>query len=275
MSTSIDTAFIKQFGAEVHEGYARRGSMLRGLVRTKNGVQGNQYQFHIMGSHLNAVQKTRHGVVQSANASHGTATVTLADWYVAENVDKLDELKINHDERGVLTRKMTQALGRKTDNILITVLAAATQKSTSIIPATGGMTLTKAMGIVEYFGANDILPYEKVYVALPWAQWMELHTLEEFTRDNYVGETPLKDFTASQRTWMGVTWFPHSGLAASGGDSALGLAWAESAVGHAIGAEISLDAWWDGNSQSTRLTASMSQGAVLIDDEGVAPITFT
>ena len=38
MATSITTAFIKQFEAEVHMAYQRMGSKLKNTVRTLNNV---------------------------------------------------------------------------------------------------------------------------------------------------------------------------------------------------------------------------------------------
>ena len=42
MSTSISTAFIKQFESEVHMAYQRMGSKLRNTVRQVNNVKGSQ-----------------------------------------------------------------------------------------------------------------------------------------------------------------------------------------------------------------------------------------
>ena len=45
MSTSISTAFIKQFESEVHMAYQRMGSKLRNTVRQVNNVKGSQARF--------------------------------------------------------------------------------------------------------------------------------------------------------------------------------------------------------------------------------------
>ena len=49
MATSISTAFIKQFEAEVHLAYQRMGSKLMNTVRRSNNVKGNQVTFQKMG----------------------------------------------------------------------------------------------------------------------------------------------------------------------------------------------------------------------------------
>jgi len=62
MSTSISTAFIKQFEAEVHMAYQRMGSKLRNTVRQLNNVTGSQARFQKVGSGT-AVSKSRHAAV--------------------------------------------------------------------------------------------------------------------------------------------------------------------------------------------------------------------
>ena len=49
MSTSISTAFIKQFEAEVHMAYQRMGSKLKNTIRQVNNVQGSQERFQKVG----------------------------------------------------------------------------------------------------------------------------------------------------------------------------------------------------------------------------------
>lgn len=45
MANSIDTAFIKQFEADVHMAYQRMGSKLRNTVRTVGNVAGSVVRF--------------------------------------------------------------------------------------------------------------------------------------------------------------------------------------------------------------------------------------
>ncbi len=96
MSTSIDLSFVKQFEREVHEAYQRRGSLLRGTVRTKNNVRGASTTFQKVGKGA-ATTKARHGQITPMNASHDPIECQLADFYAGDWVDKLDEMKTNHD----------------------------------------------------------------------------------------------------------------------------------------------------------------------------------
>ena len=154
MSTSISTAFIKQFEAEVHMAYQRMGSKLRNTVRQLNNVTGNQARFQKVGTG-SAVSKSRHAQVPTMDVSHSIVDVTLSDFYAADYVDRLDELKTNIDERQVLAMSASAALGRKTDQLIIDVLDAGTN-SNNVAHGSAALTLAKALTVYEAFGEGDV-----------------------------------------------------------------------------------------------------------------------
>ena len=47
--------------------------------------------------------------------AHTNVEVTMADFYASEYMDKLDDLKININERQAVAQSAAAALGRKTD----------------------------------------------------------------------------------------------------------------------------------------------------------------
>jgi len=117
MANSIDTAFIKQFESDVHLAYQRMGSKLRNTVRTTN-VTGNIARFQKIGTG-EATTKSRNGMVTPMELAHTTVEATMADFYAAEYIDKLDELKTNINERQAVAQSAAAALGRKTDAIIV------------------------------------------------------------------------------------------------------------------------------------------------------------
>ena len=62
----------------------------------------------------------------------------MADFYAAEYIDKLDELKININERQAVAESAASALGRKTDEIIITAMDAGAN-STQIADTSGAL----------------------------------------------------------------------------------------------------------------------------------------
>ncbi len=110
MANTIDQAFIKQFESEVHMAYQRMGSKLRNTIRSTN-VTGSTARFQVIGKGT-ASTKTRNGDVTTMELAHTNVEATMADYYAAEYIDKLDELKININERQAVAQSAAAALGQ-------------------------------------------------------------------------------------------------------------------------------------------------------------------
>lgn len=271
MSTSIDQAFIKQYESEVHEAYQRQGSKLRGTVRTKNGVVGSTARFQKSGTGV-AGTKTRHGVVPVMNVEHTNVDVTLEDHYAGDWVDKLDEAKTNINERQILTNAGAYALGRKTDDIILSALSNAT--NTTVVGTTG-MTVAKVESSIAELGERDV-PVDggEMYGLVGWQEWTELMGDAKFSSADYVpaNEMPYGGKGIFAKSFMGAMWFPSSIIVADGSDHTTNFLYHKMAVGHAIGVDVTADVTWHGDRAAHFINHMMSQGAVLIDNNGVQSI---
>lgn len=267
MATTIDQAFVKQFESEVHLAYQRMGSKLRNSVRVKNDVKGATTVFQKVGKGI-AATKARHGDVPVMNLTHSNVTATLADYYAGDWVDKLDELKINHDERAVIANAGAYALGRKTDELIIDQLAATTTAATT---TTGGLTLDKVMEAFELLGENDVPDDGERYAVVGWKQWSELFQINQFASAEYVGADELPFVSTQAKRWLGTLWVPHSGLPLDGTDRSV-FWYHKTAIGHAVGADVESDITWHGDKAAHFINNMMSQGAKLIDEDGVVEI---
>lgn len=270
MSTTIDQAFIKQFEREVHEAYQRQGSKLRNTVRTINSVNGSTAVFQKVGKGT-ASTKSTHGMVPVMNLAHSNIEVTLQDYYAGDWVDHLDELKTNIDERQVIASAGAQALGRKTDELIINQLASAT--SNVIADGNVGLTKDKVLQAFETFGDNDVPDDGQRYCIVGWKQWSELLALDEFVRSDYIGHNELPFATITQaKSWLGTIWIPHSGLPIDGNDIRSCFWFHKNAVGHAMASDVETDITWHGDRAAHFVNNMMSQGAGLIDEAGIIVI---
>lgn len=265
MSAPISNAFIKQYESEVHTAYQRMGSKLTNMTRKKTGITGTSTTFQKVGKGT-AGQKSRHGLVPLMNIDHTPIECVLADYYAGDYVDKLDELKTNIDERKVSTEAGAAAMGRKSDDIVVTAFGG-----TLIATGATGLTTTKINTVYEAFGANDVPDDGERYFAVDPKCWTDLLTITAFSSSDYVGPDKLPYAGGMvAKMWMGFMFFPFSGLAdgAGGAADARNLAWHKNALGFAVGADISTDVTWEGTRQAHFIAHSMSQGAVSIDDLG-------
>ena len=270
MSTTIDQAFIKHFEREVHEAYQRQGSKLRNTVRTINNINGAEAVFQKVGTGT-ASTKSTHGMVPVMNLDHSNVSVALEDYYAGDWVDRLDELKTNIDERQVIAAAGANALGRKTDEMIINALGAADDHV--IADGNVGLTLDKALTAFETFGANDVPDDGGRFAVVGWKQWSELLQIDEFSNADYIGAEQLPFSSITQaKMWLGTIWIPHSGLPVDGNDIRSCYFYHKTAIGHASGSDVQTDITWHGDRASFFVNNMMSQGSALIDEAGIVTI---
>lgn len=266
MAVDINDAFVKQFESEVHMAYQRMGSKLRNTVRAKSNVKGSSTTFQKVGKGT-AGTKSRHGNVPVMSIDHSNVECTLGDYYAADYIDKLDELKINHDERMVVTQSAAAAMGRKSDDLIVTALDTTSNVVTEA--STTGLNQTKVNTVFEYFGNNDVPDDGERYFVVSPGAWTDLLGLNAFSSADFVGmdELPYKGGMVAKR-WMGFMFMTFSGLPVAS-NIRKNFAYHRSGLGLASGAEVSTELNYVPEKAAHLATSMMSQGAVLIDGTGV------
>lgn len=266
MVMEIEDAFVKQFESEAHLEYQRMGSAIRNTVRTKANIKGKSTTFQVAGSGT-AGGKDRHGLIPQMNTSRAPIEVSLTDRYASDYVDDLDELKLQHDERGVITSTVTGALGRDTDDILFTAMDASANPNNSSTAVTWSAAAAP-IAIMEEMGNADVPMDRNLFAVVPWEAWGDLLDIDEFSHQDYVPQDKLWFEGVTAKFWLGFNWFPHSGLPVDGSGDKKMFFYHKQCLGHAIGKDLAINPWYDGNRDSYRITGKMSHGAGLIDDTG-------
>ena len=266
MSVSIDNVFVKHFEADVHLAYQQTGTKLRSTVRSKSGVVGASTTFQKVGRGT-ASTKSRHGIVPVMNLNHEPVECLLMDYYAGDWVDSLDELKTNIDERRVVASAGAYALGRKTDELIISAMQGATA---NVGDYTSGLTKDLVLSALEILNTNDVPDDGRRFAVVGVHQWNELLSMDEFVSADYVSDTPLLNgFEA--RKWLGITWVLYNALPVSDTKRDCFIYHASS-IGHACGQEVKTDISWHGERAAHFISNSMSQGAVLIDGDGIVRV---
>jgi len=264
--SDITMAFVKQFEADVHLAYQQTGTKLRSTIRAKNGVIGASTTFQKVGRG-SAGTKSRHGLVPVMNLDYEPVECPLLDYYAGDWVDALDELKINHDERRVVASTGAYALGRKTDELIIGAMQNATL---NVGNETVGLTKEKVLAAVGVLNTNDVPDDGRRFCVVGVDQWNALLSMDEFVRADFVGDHVLTGGFES-RKWLGVNWILHNGLPVDGSVRQCFMYHA-SAIGHAVGQDVKTDVSWHGERAAHFISNSMSQGSVLIDQNGIVRI---
>jgi hypothetical protein len=263
MANTIDTAFIKQFESEVHMAYQRMGSKLRNTVRTVSSVRGNTVRFQKIGTG-SASTKSRNGNVAPMELAHTNVEATMADYYAAEYIDKLDELKTNIDERQAVAKSAAAALGRKTDDILITAMDAGAN-ATQINSTAAAVDKADLLTLFETFGSADIPEDGGRYLAMHPKGYADLFAINEFASSDFVGEQNLPFAGGmTMKEFLGFKIFSTSAVTAG-----KNIAYHTSAVGLGIGSDVTTELNYVAEKVSHLATSMMSMGSVVIDDNGV------
>ena len=262
MANTIDQAFIKQFETEVHMAYQRMGSKLRNTVRSSN-VSGSSARFQKIGTGT-AVTKARQADVAPMDLAHTNVEVTMVDYFAAEYIDKLDELKTNINERQAVATSAAAALGRQTDALIIAAMDAGAN-ATQIADTSGAIAKADLLTLFETMGTADVPEDGQRYLAMSPAGYSDLFNITEFASSDYVGPQNLPFAGGmTMKEFLGFKIFSTSAVA--GGKN---FAYHTSAVGIGVNAEVQTEVNYVPQKVSHLTTSMMSMGAIAIDSNGI------
>ena len=247
VGSDIDDAFVTQFESEVKLAYQRMGSQLRGTVRNKTNIVGSSDKIQKMGT-VTVGTKTRNGDVNMSDQSHDVVTITITDKYGGRFVDSLDELKINHDERGSVANSIAYALGRESDQVIVD----ATDGHSLATSTVGLITQPKVEQIYESFGENDIPNDGGRFMIVSPKGWIDLMQLSTFASEDYVAESE-KPFTMGTpaKRWFQFWVMTFSGLSlVTATDIRTSHTWHNSAVVYGSQKEAGIQVAWENTKQA-------------------------
>jgi hypothetical protein len=282
MSTSINSAFIADYTADVHLVFQREGSMLRSGVFAKDNIVGSTAYFEKLGTGT-ATTKSRHGEITPMNATHTQPSCTIVDFFAGDWVDLLDEAKTNIDARMAYARSGAYALGRKVDSQITVVLDATTQSTITLAVTSYAAILAGLLTFVEALDANSVPNDGQRYAAITPRMYAQAMTVTSFSSADFVGSNglPFSEGAPGHRRWkdwMGVKWAMHPDLPGQGTSTAKCFVWHKSALGYASGKHagnvaaneaVTADITWHGDRASHFVNHMMSGEACMIDDTGV------
>jgi len=262
MANTIDQAFIKQFETEVHMAYQRMGSKLRNTIRSTN-VSGSTARFQKIGTG-SATTKSRNGNVTPMELAHTNVEVSMSDFYAAEYIDKLDELKTNINERQAVAQSAAAALGRKTDELIIAAMDAGAN-STQIHDASSALEKADLLSLFETMGTADVPEDGQRYLAMSPAGYADLFAINEFASSDFVGPQNLPFAGGmTMKEFLGFKIFSTSAVA--GGKN---FAYHTTAVGIGVNSDVQTEVNYVAEKVSHLATSMMSMGSVAIDDNGI------
>ena len=271
MSTSISTAFVAQFDAEVKQAY-QGAAKLFGTVRTKTGVVGSTHRFPKLGKGLAQPRIPQTDVVPM-NVQHSNATATLEDWSAPEYSDIYDLQKINFDERKELKMAIASAMGRRMDQLNLDAMDAganSTQVSDNVGGTDTGLNTAKLRRAKRLMDAAGVPATDRYFVH------------GAIGLEQLLGETSAtsSDFNSVKAlvngeidTWLGFKFIMIEDRDEGGLDLTTNIrknfAYHKQAMGLAVGIDMRTEINYISEKTSWLVNGIFSAGSIGIDDNGI------
>lgn len=288
MAITIDNAFSTMFSDQVTHNAQQKASKLQGAVRTVRNVTGSTYKFPILGKAGAVKNKVSHQDIEALSTFAGTpsptgaatwvgdtgapmnfgtsATATIDTYSAGEYADDFDILKTNADVRDAYATSIAAAMNRAYDNAIISALDASVSAQALAAELTNN-TLNAAGLIAIHKALNDTDADENDrYLLVSPNGYSELITNFGNNADGPFNRA----FTdGSIPNVMGFNVIMHTGLSAGSNSDHKSYAWSKSAVGMAVGKDITTSVNYVPQKLATLISSEFSGGAVVIDPKSV------
>ena len=275
MAINLSTAFVTLFDAEVKQAYQAQ-AVLRGAIRVRSGVEGASYKFPKIGKGVAQVRIPQTDVAP-LNVTYGQVTVNLADYIAAEYSDIFMQAKVNFDERRELVQVVSNAIGRRQDQLILDALINSGTSNT-VASSIGGnntnLNVAKLRAAAEQLNTKNV-PMDNRHIVIHASSLSSLLGETSVTSSDFNNVKALVQ--GDINTFLGFTFHvlgdrEEGGLPIATGDRKV-FAFHRDAVGMAEGIAPKTEINYIPEKTSFLVASMFSAGAVAIDAEGIVQIT--
>jgi hypothetical protein len=274
MAINLSTAFVTLFDAEVKQAY-QASAVLRPAVRIRSGVEGSTYKFPKIGKGVAQIRIPQTDVTP-LNVTYSQVTATLSDYIAAEYSDIFMQAKVNFDERRELVKVVSNAIGRRQDQLILDALTAssATSVSNDIGGSDTNMNVAKLRSAAQTLNANNV-PMDGRHIIIHASSLASLLSETAVTSSDF---NTVKALVQGEiNTFLGFTFHvlgdrTEGGLIKDGSNDRTCFAFHKDAVGLAEGIAPKTEINYVAEKTSFLIASMFSAGAVAIDDEGIVKI---
>jgi len=276
MAQSITNAFVTIFDEEVKQAYQGE-AMLRGTFRTRSAAQGQTVKFPKIGKGVATIRVPQMDVTP-LNVTHSQVTATMTDYAASEFSDIFHQSHVNFDERQELVQVVSKAIARRSDQICIDALNAASSPSTvatSVGGSASNMNIEKLRAAAKALNDKNV-PAENRHLLMHSSQLDALLGETEVTSSDFASVKALvrgeiDSFMGFRIHTMGDR--DEGGVPKPSTRSC--FAWHQDSVGYAESMSQKTEVNYVPIKTSFLVTSMFSAGAVAIDDEGIVKISCT
>jgi hypothetical protein len=276
MAQNLSTAFVTLFDAEVKQAYQAQ-AVLRGAVRVRAGVEGSTYKFPKIGKGVAQVRVPQTDVAP-LNVTYGQVTATLSDYIAAEYSDIFMQAKVNFDERRELVQVVSNAIGRRQDQLILDALAASSTSltvSNDIGGSDTNLNVAKLRTAKQKLDAGNV-PMDNRHIIIHANGLSSLLSETAVTSSDF--NTVKALVQGDINTFLGFTFHvlgdrSEGGLPVDGSLDRTCYAFHRDAIGMAEGIAPKTEINYIPEKTSFLVASMFSAGSIAIDDEGIVKIT--
>lgn len=277
MSKHLSSAAQQEFDSLVHHLFQAEGR-IRGMnaTRMRTGVVGDIYKFRTMGKGM-ANQKASQADVTPMDVTHSLVNCTLENWNAPEYTDIFDQAEVNFDEKTELAKAIAAVMGRRTDQLVIDALDAATPTATIAVSVGGadtGLNVAKLRAAGESLDNNGVPGDGRFFVGNTRSKWTLLAETETTSSDyntvKALANGDINSFAGFQFIWIADN--AEGGITEAAGDVYNSYAFHRDAMGMAIGIDFRTEINYVAEKTSWLCNGILKAGATAVDETGIVQV---
>ncbi len=270
MSTSLTNVQQVEFDALVKAEYHSRGFLLRDTIRMKNNVIGATVEFRKVNQVI-AVPTAYLAAVTIQDPDYTKYIATLVKYTAPTAVDEVQELTVNFDAKMENALLVAQAMGRRSDQIVIDALAA--DPGDTIVNGGTNFNYFKFTKAIEFFD-NNAVPLSERFVAMSASNFRSLLGDDQFVSTFYTKNDVIDRARVREYLGFNVIIIPQmtEGGLPQTGDIQTALAWHKMSTGMGIGENFRTEINYIAQNTAWLINGVFSAGATVIDNRGVLAI---
>lgn len=271
MSTSLSAVEQIEFDALVKAQYQSLGFLLRDTIRVRRDVIGASVSFR----KVNQIQAVPTGYLQTVviqDPGYSPVSAVLQKYTAPTAVDSVQELTVNFDAKMENAMLVANALGRRSDQIIINSIAL--NPGQTITDGGTNMTYAKYTQAIQFFD-NNAVPLPERFAMMSASNFQSLLQAEQFVSTFYTQNRVLdKGFV---RDYLGVNMIVipsmiEGGLPFASSNIRETFFWHKQSTGMGIGHDFRTEINYLPRETSWLINGIFSAGAVVIDNLGVIQI---
>jgi hypothetical protein len=271
MSTSLTAVQQIEFDALVKAEYQSLGFLLRDSIRVRRDVIGATVSFR----KVNQIQAVPTGYLQTVviqDPNYSQTQAILQKYTAPTAVDSVQELTVNFDAKMENAMLVANALGRRTDQIIINSLAVSPGQT--IVDGGTNMTYTKYRKVIQFFD-NNAVPLPERFWAMSASNFASLLADDHFVSTFYTQNRVLDKGFVREFLGINIIIIPQmveGGLPFSSGVIRETFAWHKQSTGMGIGHDFRTEINYLPRETSWLVNGIFSAGAITIDNLGIIQV---